>query len=661
MTSRRRNTAPVLAAALFAGALLASAAAPASEGRTDPSLDEAKPAAAQAGQPYAPHWFPNELLEWTPGSDPDAEFNRSDTALSARVQDELTGANPDAAARNVMALSVFGDTSGNPSQGSDEFDYYLSEFWPYLDTLVFWGGSADEGLILAPNPTVTDAAHRNGVPVLGTVFLPPEAYGGDIESTRQLLQRDEEGDFPVAQKLIQAADYYGFDGWFVNAETEGADEAMAAEMRDFVAALSDGGVQVLWYDSMVESGAISWQNELNERNDDFFDASDLMFLNYDWDTERLQNSAALAESLGREPADLHAGIDVGSRQFDVQDSLDTLFPPGAATAQAQQDAGLSLGLYRPDFTLTGTDVPPDYAERESRFWVGADGDPGVSTPDADGFRGVSSSVAEHATVTRAPFATTFNTGRGTGWWQGGERWQSGEWNNLSAQDVLPTWRFMVRGPGAQGVAVEYDYEQAWRGGSSLRAHGVLDDDVQIPLFASRLTVDRDTEIAVTTRGRAEHQLLLSFTDAPGEYEEVPLGSQGDGEWNTRTVSLAAYEGRTLSRIGIQLQPPEETNELDYHLGGLRITDQDPEPPTAPENVRIEAGADTDARVFWSPSSSGVDRYQVEAVDADGNRTWLGTTTGAAFYARNIPAESARIDVVGLDPAGARGAPGSAPR
>ena len=60
---------------------------------------------------------------------------------------------------------------------------------------MFWGGSAGEGLILAPNPTVIDAAHRNGVPVLGNVYLPPIAFGGQIQWVQDFVQHDANGVF----------------------------------------------------------------------------------------------------------------------------------------------------------------------------------------------------------------------------------------------------------------------------------------------------------------------------------------------------------------------------------------------------------------------------------------------------------------------------------
>ena len=65
---------------------------------------------------------------------------------------------------------------------------------------------------------VTDIAHLNGVKVLGQVFFPPSAFGGQQSWVIQMLTK--EGDaYPYAKKLYDIAKYYGFDGWFINEET----------------------------------------------------------------------------------------------------------------------------------------------------------------------------------------------------------------------------------------------------------------------------------------------------------------------------------------------------------------------------------------------------------------------------------------------------------
>lgn len=56
---------------------------------------------------------------------------------------------------------------------------------------------------------------------------------------RRHLVKNEDGSYPVADKLIEVAQTYGFEGWFMNQETEGTDEEPltadhAARMQQFI-------------------------------------------------------------------------------------------------------------------------------------------------------------------------------------------------------------------------------------------------------------------------------------------------------------------------------------------------------------------------------------------------------------------------------------------
>ncbi|MDO7202919.1 hypothetical protein Q5M85_00175 [Paraclostridium bifermentans] len=35
----------------------------------------------------------------------------------------------------------------------------------------------------------------------------------------EFLVKDKDGNFPMAHKLVEVAQYYNFDGWFINQET----------------------------------------------------------------------------------------------------------------------------------------------------------------------------------------------------------------------------------------------------------------------------------------------------------------------------------------------------------------------------------------------------------------------------------------------------------
>ena len=131
--------------------------------------------------PISSFWFPAELLTWNSEEDTDFAYNVSTVPLQERVEkDKLSTIN---STQNkdtkVMAISIMNSsTSGNAPHGKSKFSANTFSYWQYIDTLVYWGGSAGEGIIVPPSPDVTDAAHKNGVPVLGTIFFPMLEHGG---------------------------------------------------------------------------------------------------------------------------------------------------------------------------------------------------------------------------------------------------------------------------------------------------------------------------------------------------------------------------------------------------------------------------------------------------------------------------------------------------
>ena len=108
-----------------------------------------------------------------------------------------------------------------------------------------------------------------------------------------------------AARLSDVLSHGGFDGWLLNVESPlPGGPSDAGPLRDFVAVLNEatgaavrarggdhegstnGGVSgaglVLWYDSVVTTGAVEYQNGLTALNRPFFDASDGLFANYWW-------------------------------------------------------------------------------------------------------------------------------------------------------------------------------------------------------------------------------------------------------------------------------------------------------------------------------------------------------------------------------------------
>lgn len=609
-----------------------------------PGFAEASPriGAAAGIQPFASYWHPNTLLAWDPATDPDARFNRSTVPLAPQVvpaRPANAHARPGEA--KVQSLVAYAPTSANPAQGAPDMNYYATNYWQYMDTLVFWGGSASEGLILAPNPTVTDAAHRNGVRVIGNVFLPPTAYGGRIQWVRDFAQRS--GDrFPVADKMIEVARHHGFDGWFVNQETAGGDAALASDMRDLVAQLEASGLHIIWYDAMTRTGSVSWQNALTASNQMFIQdgatrVSDDMFLNFWWSGTGLADSAALARSLGRDPYELYSGVDVESSGYNTSVGWSSVFPEN-------QPHVTSLGFYRPEWTFKSSAGPADFYARDNRFWVGPNGDP-ADTASTASWKGVAHYVTELSPITSLPFVTNFNTGHGKLFAVDGQTLNTGPWNNLSLQDVLPTWRWSVRSTGTK-VVPSLDWDTVWDGGTSLRITGTPSEDNDIRLFATGLALDGGAsfELVHNTGAVGPSRLLvgLQFADAPDTTEFLDVGDS-EGGWQRATFALDAHAGREL--VGISLRVTAGGPFTGY-VGRLGVHGTGaPAEVAAPGQVTAEQVAQTGPataalRLSWVKSADAVRQYRVFKRNADGTRAFLGGTPNDAYF---VPAVAKAAD------------------
>jgi mannosyl-glycoprotein endo-beta-N-acetylglucosaminidase len=606
-------------------------------------------ALAQApDQPFASYWFPNDLPAWSPDSDDDAAFNRSNTPLAARVFNPDLNVNPHARPNEagVMALSAFGPTSRNPSQGSLSISYYAVNYWQYIEVLVFWGGSAGEGLILAPNPTIIDAAHRNGVPVVGNIFFPPTVFGGQIQWVRDLVQQSE-GTFPVADKLIEVARYYGFDGWFINQETSGGDPALATQMVQFIEYIkASSDLQMLWYDAMTINGNIAYQNALNGNNALFFDhdgvVSDGMFLNYNWSAPGLSNSRSYAQNLGRSPYALYAGANVQANGYNSNIRWDSVFPEG-------QPHVVSIGFYRPDWTFNSSSDPDDFYRRDNRFWVGANRDPS-NTETTHPWKGLAHYLPARSPIVSLPFVTNFNTGQGHLYAIDGDVLMTHDWNNLSVQDVLPTWRWIVQSDGSKLVP-DLDWSDAYYGGTSLKIAGVLDAPNLIKLYQSSLPVSADTQLRTAYKLGSpgvptQMSVAIAFEDNPDTFETLEVGSSSSAGWETAEFSLSSFAGRTIAVIALRFDASDPVYDYEIRVGQIAV--YDPIGPPAPPSglvvqrmTRIDPNRAT-LRLGWEHSSDPIVSYNVFRRNPDGSSTYLGGTPNNAYFV----AEIERVDSEG---------------
>lgn len=607
--------------------------------------------------PITPAWKPNELLE--ANLDEVALYNKSSIPLKARIlKDRLSPVNSTQKLdTEIVALSIMNSsTSGNIPHGTNQFEANTFSYWQYIDKLVYWGGSAGEGLIVPPTPDVTDSAHKNGVPVLGTIFFPPVEYGGKTEWVDDFLQRDESGKFIIIDKLVETCDKLGFDGWFINQETQ-LDEASqkkveyATLFQDFLKQFKEatnGKYEIMWYDAMTVDGEMDWQNQMNDKNKAFVidaegnELADSMFLNFWWTTDKLapeellKKSNEYAQSVGYNPKKLFAGIDMQANGTGTPIKWNLL--------ENGDDPLVSIGLYCPSWSFFSAEDINQFHEKESRIYVNEFQDPSKdSQAEGTEWRGLSKFAIEKSVVNSAPFTTNFNMGNGYNFFIKGEKVSNLDWNNRSLGDVMPTYRWIIEGEG-NTIKPSIDYANAYYGGNSLKFLGDFKagQESLIKLFSADLKVGENMEISVAAKAQSELQLDLQLEFFDGESIVIKGDKALVEEWQQITYSLKGHENKEIKAISLVVSSKED-QKVAFNVGELTIKNsQDNAEVINVSNLKVDsvefAEEDTIAGVHLSWDASASDdlkAYEIYRKNNDGTYSLLGATLNNRFFINSL--------------------------
>ncbi len=612
-------------------------------------------------QPESSYWFPAQLLEWDSSKDEDLIFNVSSVPLASRV--DIADLEPVNSTQNkdtkVMSISIMnGSTSGNSPHGLNKFNANTFSYWQYVDLLVYWGGSSGEGLIVAPSADVVDAGHKNGVKVIGTVFMPQAAHGGKMQWLEDLLTKKEDGSYPVVDKLIEVANTYGFDGWFINQETEGTDtEPLTADhavrMQEFLSYFKEKApeLELVYYDSMTVDGEMDWQNALTEKNVAFMQneegasVADEMFLNFWWTTEKLapeellKSSAQLAQEKNIDPYDLYAGVDLQSNGYATPIRWNLFENPEGGTYT-------SLGLYCPSWAYFSAGTVQDFWKQENKLWVNSKGDPSVQMEMSDDtqWRGVSTYVVERTAITQLPFVTNFSTGNGYGFYKNGELISMLDWNNRSISDVLPTYRYIIENGTGNNLTADLDVGDAYYGGNSMILRGAVKQGVEsvIKLYSASLPATDSMTFTTTARAKgAEIALDAVLTLDDGSELVLEGDKKVKDEWTTVSYDTAGLAGKTIKTISYKITADADASGLQLRLGNISMIEQAAEETATVSNVRVlDSEFDEDSmyagvRLAWD-SDVQTDYYEVYRINQDQTKSLLGVSNTNSFYINTLP-------------------------
>lgn len=624
--------------------------------------------------PISSFWFPAELLAWNSEEDPDFAYNVSAIPLQERVEKDMlstinTTQNKDT---KVMAISIMNSsTSGNAPHGKSKFSANTFSYWQYIDTLVYWGGSAGEGIIVPPSPDVTDAAHKNGVPVLGTVFFPMLEHGGKIEWLDDFLKKDTAGNFLMADKLIEVSDKYGFDGWFINQETQDSlTKNHAVLMQEFIKQCKEKapeGFQIVWYDSMTKEGEMNWQNALTQENDFFMidseknKVADGMFLNFWWGSDELKNSRERAEQLGIDPYELYAGVDVQANGVMTPVEWRN-FENGSASATYT-----SLGLYCPSWSYFAAETIDAYDKNESRLWVNEHGNPAIDTKvSGSTWKGISTYVVERSVVKKAPFVTNFSMGNGYSFFIDGEKVSNRDWNNRSMADVMPTYRWIMDSEGNNDLKVYTDYANAYYGGNSFRFYGNMDanKNTEIKLFASDLAMEKSMKVSMALKASDKTTVNLVLTMDDGSTKVVKGDKAVSTDWTVVGFDVSKLAGKSVRNISISIAAKEKASGYEFFLGNLSILNGALE-TTDVTSTKVEGCVFDEenmyagVRLSYEPSGTkNIKNYEIYRINQDNSKSLLSVTTNPCSYIdrleRSGESLTTTFEVVAVNYEGVRG-------
>ncbi|XP_071620699.1 cytosolic endo-beta-N-acetylglucosaminidase [Heliangelus exortis] len=531
-----------------------------------------------------------ELLSWQP--DPNDEFNVSAVPLAKR-QPPLHSKRPRTLVCHDMRGGYLEDRF---IQGSATRNPYVFYHWRYIDIFVYFSHHT----VTIPPVCWTNAAHRNGVPMLGT-FITEWMDGGKL--CEAFLASGEEAYSAVSQQLARIAQHYRFDGWLINIEnplSAAAVQNLPHFLRHLTAQVHHAvpGGLVIWYDSVLQNGSLTWQNELNRQNSVFFDACDGLFTNYNWKEEHLERTRRMA---GPRHTDVYVGVDVFARGDVIGGGLDTY-----KSLRLIRQHSLSAAIFAPGWVYEHLGEE-NFLHNENKFWA---------------------LLAEYLhthSICTLPLATSFSLGAGTSRFLDGKEEESGPWYNLSAQEIQPLY------PEHEGrLSTSCCLQDAWCGGSSLKVHGKIppgEDHVVTRLFSFQMPAPPKLFLTLLYKLEGPHAEELSVAlelttwdsstchadvtslpepngrhhprflpkPPPGLAKLLAAYHRGSHGWTSRCYELDLQNCglRDLSLLVSRHQPSPQDTPFTCLLGEVRVLDAASVAAASPEVQNLSA-----SQLWW---------------------------------------------------------------
>ena len=484
--------------------------------------------------------------------------------------------------------------------------------WNYTNLFGAW----NYGLFQAPG-SWADAAHRNGTSIFAGIKFFDHTTGGAANSWAGfIMTRNTDGSFRYTHPIINCMRFLGFDGINYNWEStnkyrETNNIAFHKELYRIAKEEGFNDFKIMYYTTNQSltpyNSSYMWGQKPDER------ISEVM-LNYassdfSWN---IGESVREAERTMGSADGLYAGVWIVSmnRRWN---SLNNTDANRCGICLWGEHAESRFWSYN-----TGGDAMSrmsNYQEYLERAFSGGNRNP-LSRPEiknygneveAQGgnpplasFAGLASWIPERTAISgNLPFATHFNTGNGERYNYKGKK-TAGSWYNMSSQDVVPTYRWMVVKPETEVASTDvqpsFTNEDAYTGGAALRLKGVNNATAtDVVLFKTNLTPSKGkvvAKVAIKTGKEGNNDSKLSLiVRVNGAWKAYALGNTENANWTEKKVELNDITaGQKIERIGLRVKD----SDADYNVlvGKLELNDDVTATPANVKDLTVQVKEET---------------------------------------------------------------------
>lgn len=571
---------------------------------------------------------------------------------------------------------------GYPSKdfASDNFS-----MWNYTNLF----GSWNHGLFQAPGSWV-DAAHKNGTDILsGMKFFDTTGGRQGFASgwVNLVKSKNDDGTYKYTRALIHILQFLGMDGINYNFEDNGYSDNDVVKFHQSLYAYAKeqnfDDFHIVLYTS--NSGLSSYNSRalFGENN---VKTTDLM-LNYsasDFSYSMPQSVQEAKRVMGTAKG-LYAGVWI----VDMNRGWNRLNAPGA------EECGICLWGEHAQSRFWSYNTGGNAQERMSNYqtllergFSGGKRNPadrpeisrfgnnwewsGTKAPLST-FAGLATWIPERSAINgKLPFSTYFNTGAGEVYTYKGKK-TAGSWYNMSNQDIVPTYRWLVYDGNTTNVSdkvqPEFTYEDSYTGGSCLKLTGKgTASATDIVLYKTNLTGTSGAikaQVAIKTGkdtpANSNLALIVRLKNS-GEWKEFAVDGTTDKTWKEHTIALTGLNSTdVIDRIGLRVKNVDDQYKL--LVGKLAIVDDFTATPQGVKDLTIQVKEENKSslsvKATWALSSAtegsvvynddaNVDHFEVLYKNGtDGEVTEIGRTSQWATYIGDIELKESDKPFIGV--------------